>query len=563
MPTPLNYMENLTKTKLRLLPFGGLGEIGLNMMVVAWGKDAFIIDCGLMFPDDSMPGVDFVIPDLDWLLEFDWNILGIVITHAHEDHIGGLPFVLKKAPVPVYATALTMGFIEYKLQEYDLLGGSERQTISPETPIVLGPFRIEFLRMCHSVPDAIGLAIETPEGIIIHSGDFKLDPAPIDGRLCDIEKIAFLGRKGVLALLSDSTNVENLKETRSESIIRPAFEEIFRTAGGRILIATFSSNIHRIQQALLLAHVFKRKVALVGRSMVSNVRIASELGYLALPPDTLVDIKEIEDIKDQSLAILSTGSQGEPMSALALMASSRHKYLKVKNGDTIIFSSRFIPGNEKAINQLINGFYRLGADVMYEKIADVHVSGHAGEKELRSLIRLARPKNFIPVHGEYRHLLRHARIAAQEGVSEERVMVVQNGDLVQISEEGLELEAVFDIGRVFVHGKGVGDIGHDVLRERRTLSEVGIIIATVVVSEISGELLKPLEMYSRGVTFQEVESELLDGARDAVMERLTELHPKTVADWEKAREDIRLTVRRHVNRTLGRKPIVQTILVSV
>ncbi len=556
-------MENSQKPKLRLLPFGGLGEIGLNMMVVSWGRDAFIIDCGLMFPDDSMPGVDFVIPDLDWVLEFDWNILGIVITHAHEDHIGALPFVLKKAPAPIFSTALTMGFIEHKLQEYELLENSERNVISPKQPISIGPFKIECLRMCHSVPDAIGLAIETPEGVIIHSGDFKLDPTPIDGRLCDLEKIGYFGNQGVLVLLSDSTNVENRKETRSESIIKPAFEEIFKTSPGRILIATFSSNIHRIQQALSLAKVFRRKVALVGRSMVSNVKISSELGYLDIPSDTLVDMKDIDDIAEDKLAILSTGSQGEPMSALALMASSRHKYLKVKEGDTIIFSSRFIPGNEKAINQLINGFCRLGANVMYEKIADVHVSGHASENELRSLLRLAKPRYFIPVHGEYRHLQRHARIAVEEGVDEENVMVAQNGDLIRISRDGIELETVFDIGRVFVHGKGVGDIGHDVLKERRTLSEVGIVIATIVVSEKTGAMVKEPQLHSRGVTFQDVETELLEGARNAVIERLKELAPKTMPDWEIAREEVRLAVRRHVNRTLGRKPLVQTVIVTV
>lgn len=533
------------------------------MMVMAWGKDAFIVDCGLMFPDDSMPGVDFVIPDLDWLLEFEWNILGVVITHAHEDHIGALPFVLKKIPTPVYATALTMGFIEHKLQEYELLDNTVRRVIDPEEPIVLGPFQIDCLRMCHSVPDAIGLAIRTPLGIIIHTGDFKIDPAPVDGRMCDVEKIAYLGHKGVLALLSDSTNVENRGVTRSESIIRPAFEQIFKTSAGRVLIATFSSNIHRIQQALLLSHLCGRKVALVGRSMVSNVKIASELGYLAIPPNTIVDIKEIYDIPDEQLTILSTGSQGEPMSALALMASSRHKYLKIKQGDTIIFSSRFIPGNEKAINQLINGFCRLGAEVMYEKVADVHVSGHAGEKELRSMLNLAKPQNFIPIHGEFRHLQRHARIAVEEGVSQERVMVVQNGDLVHVSKEGLELEAVFDIGRVFVHGKGVGDIGHDVLRERRTLSEVGIVIATLVVSEETGTLLKEPQLFSRGVTFQDVETELLDGAKRAVIERLADLGPQTKDDWEKFRDETRLAIRRHVNRILGRKPLVHTILINV
>jgi ribonuclease J len=548
--------------KLMILPLGGLGEIGLNMMAVVWGRDAFLIDTGLMFPDDSMPGVDLVIPDVDVVLHQGWNILGIVLTHGHEDHIGALPYVLKKCPVPVYATGLTMGLVEHKLEEFDLLTSTERHVISEHTPLDMGPFRIDFLHMCHSVADAIGLAVTTPVGLLVHSGDFKLDPTPIDGRLCDLEKLASLARQKVIALLSDSTNVENKGTTLSESMIRPAFERIFREAKGRLLIATFSSNIHRIQQMLSLSQEFGRKVVLVGRSMAGNAKIASERGYLSIPPGILVDMKDMDALPDDKITVLSTGSQGEPMSALSLMALDRHKYLRVKPGDVVVLSSRFIPGNERAINQIINEFSRRGAGVMYEKVSDVHVSGHASEEELRYLIRLVQPRHFIPIHGEYRHLLRHRQIAIEEGVGPERTLLAQDGDLIEISDDGVKIVDQFDARRIFVHGKGVGEVGHDVLRDRRVLSEVGMVTVVVVVAFDSGDLLAGPELYSVGVTFDEVEPELLEGARIALEERLAEIDPRTFAQWENAREDIRLAVRRYINRLLGRKPLVQTIILQ-
>lgn len=556
-------MSNDLTPRLRILPLGGLGEIGLNMMVVTFGEDAFIIDAGLMFPDESMPGIDIVIPDLDAVLLKGWNILGIVLTHGHEDHIGALPYVLKRIPVPVFATNLTMGLVEYKLEEFDLLGSTTRAIISTERPLELGPFRIDCFAMCHSVADAIGMAVTTPAGVIVHSGDFKLDPTPVDGRLCDLEKVASYARKGVLALFSDSTNVERKGSTRSESMIRPAFENIFKDARGRILIATFSSNIHRIQQVLELAEEFDRNVVLVGRSMAANTRIASERGYLHIPEGILVDMKYLESLPDENVTVLSTGSQGEPMSAFSLMALDRHKYLKIKPGDVIVLSSRFIPGNEKAINHIINEFSRRGAQVLYEKVADVHVSGHASEEELRYLIRLVHPRYFIPVHGEYRHLLRHAAVAIEEGIPSDRVMVAQNGDFVELSEQEAKVVEQFDVGRVFVHGKGVGDIGHDVLRDRRLLSEVGLVTVVLAVGKESGKLISGPELSSLGVTFEEVEPELLDAVCSALKERLIQLDPVKPDDWEASREDIRLLVRRQINRILGRKPLVNTVILYI
>jgi len=556
-------MNDTGTPKLRILPLGGLGEIGLNMMAIVWGSEAIIIDSGLMFPDESMPGVDIVIPDLDALLRQDWTIHGVFLTHGHEDHIGALPYLLKRIPMPAYATALTMGLVEHKLEEFGLLGETTREVISSDTPVQLGPFVIDFFAMCHSVADGVGLAVTTPGGVIIHSGDFKLDPTPIDGRLCDLKKISSYAGKSVLALFSDSTNVEHQGTTLSESMIRPAFENIFREARGRVLVATFSSNIHRIQQMMQLSREFDRKVVLVGRSMISNTRIAAERGYLNIPEGILLDMKDMESIEDRRLTVLSTGSQGEPMSALSLMAVDRHKYLRVKPGDVVVLSSRFIPGNERAINQIINEFSRRGAHVMYDKVSDVHVSGHASAEELRYLIRLVQPRCFMPIHGEYRHLIRHAQIALEEGIPEERVLVGQDGDLIEIDIDGPRVVEQIDVGRIFVHGKGVGDVGHDVLRDRRTLSEVGLVTVVLAVARESLKLVTGPELRSLGVTFHEVEPELLEGVRHAVEERLAELSPCTHDQWEESREEVRLAVRRYVNRLLGRKPVVQTLIVWV
>lgn len=548
---------------MKILPVGGLGEIGMNMMVVVWGDDAVILDAGLMFPDESMPGVDLVIPDVDSVLEREWRLLGVVVTHGHEDHIGALPFLLQKVSVPIYATSMTMGLIECKLQEFGLLDSAERYVITTDSPIDLGPFHIDFFHMCHSVVDGVGLALTTPAGVIIHSGDFKLDPDPIDGRRCDLEKIARYARKGVLLLFSDSTNVENEGISGSESSIRPAFERIFEKSLGRILISTFSSNIHRIQQVLDLAKKFGRKVVLVGRSMESNAKIATERGYLKVPEETLAGLSDLEYLPDDKVTVLSTGSQGEPMSTVSLMAHDRHKYLTIQRGDVLVLSSRFIPGNERSINQIINEFSRRGAHVEYVKISPVHVSGHAYRDELRSLIRLVRPKYFFPVHGEHRHLILHARLAEKEGIPGDRCMIARDGDLFEITEEGWSATDHIDVKRVYVDGKGVGDLDGEALRDRRLLSELGLVTVLLVVESSTGAVVSGPDISTRGVTSYELEAELVDAARASVDQRISELGPVTPEEWESTKDELRLAARRTVNRALGRKPLVQTTILYI
>ena len=558
-----NSMIQDGTNKLQILALGGLGEIGMNMTALVWDGHAVIIDAGLLFPDASMPGIDLVIPDMDALIDRGWDILGIVLTHGHEDHIGALPYVLQRIPVPVYATNLTMGLAEHKLEEFGLLSAVPRTIISPEVPLELGPFTLDFFAMCHSVADAIGIAITTPAGVVIHSGDFKIDPEPIDGRVCDLEKISSYARKGVLALLSDSTNAEDQGVSGSESSIGPALERIFERAEGRVLIAAFASSIHRIQQVLDISCKFHRKVALVGRSMATNAKIAADRGYLKIPKKILVEMRDLEGLPDHKLTILSTGSQGEPLSALSLMAFDRHKFLSVKPGDVLVLSSRFIPGNERQISYIINEFSRRGARVEYQKISHVHVSGHANREELRTLIRLVRPRYFIPVHGEYRHLASHARLAMEEGIPEERVLVVQDGDLVELSEDRAEVVERVELQRIYVDGTGVGDVGREVLRDRRILSEVGLVTIVFGVDKRSGKVLAGPEIFSRGVTYEELEPELIEGVRRAVIDELEQLNPGTLEAWEESREPIRLAARRYVNRQLKRKPLVQTIILPI
>lgn len=540
-----------------------MGEIGMNMMALACGQDAVIVDAGLMFPDESMPGVDLVIPDIDSVLDQKWNIRGVILTHGHEDHIGALPFVLQRISVPTYATSMTMGLVEHKLQEYALLESSERHVVIPDTPIELGPFQIDFFHMCHSVVDGVGLAITTPAGVVIHSGDFKLDPHPIDGRTCDLGKIARYAEKGVLALFSDSTNVEHEGAAGSESSIRPAFERIFVESPGRIVISTFSSNIHRIQQVLNLAKEFGRKVILVGRSMESNARIAAERGYLDIPPNLVADIEDMDKFADDKITIVSTGSQAEPMSTVSLMAYDRHKYLSIKPNDVLVLSSRFIPGNERAINQVINEFSRRGAHVEYEKISAVHVSGHAYRDELRELIKLVRPDYFFPIHGEPRHLLMHARLAEEVGIPRDHSFVAADGDLIEVSKEGTFRIEHLDVKRVYVDGRGVGDLNGEALRERRLLSEVGLVTVFLAVESQTGALISDPEIATRGVTADELEEELLHSIRAAVADKLSEPTPATADEWEAAKEEIRLIVRRAIKRALGRKPLVQTLVLHV
>ena len=413
---------------LKVIPLGGLGEIGLNMMVVEHGPDLLVIDAGLMFPDDYMPGVDLVIPDFTYLKENEDKVRGIILTHGHEDHIGAVPFFLRHFSVPVFGTGFTLGLLEEKLKEHYLINKADLRRIRPGDVTRLGPFSVEYIRVNHSIVDGVGLAIETPEGILLHSGDFRIDPTPVDAQFTDLIRFAHFGGKGVLAFFSDSTNAEKEGYTLSEKDVKKTLEDLFQTSRGRLIVASFASNITRIQQVVSLADKFHRKVVFNGKSMITNVGIAREQGFIHLPEDIEINENQISQLPDEKLVVITTGSQGEPMSALTRMAERRHKGIKIKGGDTIILSSRFIPGNEKAITSVINRLYRLGADVVYEKVSDIHTSGHAKREELKCMLSLVKPRYFVPIHGEYRHMVKHAQIALEMGMADDRVLIAQDGE---------------------------------------------------------------------------------------------------------------------------------------
>src|SRR5512137_1081612 len=458
-------------TGLKITPLGGLGEIGLNMMLFEYGNDLIIVDCGLMFPEPHMLGIDLVIPDITCLLHRKESIRGIFLTHGHEDHIGALPYILREINPPIYGTALTLGFVSEKLKEFDLDDTVSLVRVKPRERVAAGCFSIEFIRVAHSIVDGCAFAIHTPEGVVIHTGDFKIDHTPVDGELTDLATFARYGEQGVLALLSDSTNVEREGYTLSERLVGEAFHDIFPKCPERIIVAAFSSNIHRVQQVVEAAARSGRKVLLNGRSMIANVRIARELGYLRIPDEILIDLKELPRLPKEEVCMITTGSQGEPMSALTRIAMDDHKQIKLERGDTVILSSRFIPGNEKTISDLINHLYRRGAEVFHEKVSEVHVSGHASQEELKLMLNLVRPRFFIPVHGEYRHLVKHAQLAERVGISRERCILAVNGEVVEFSGERCSITGSVESGRVFVDGKGIGDVGDVVLKDRRHLSE--------------------------------------------------------------------------------------------
>ncbi|MBW2622846.1 MAG: ribonuclease J, partial [Deltaproteobacteria bacterium] len=493
----------MSENSVELIPLGGLGEIGLNTMVLKCGPDMVVIDSGLMFPEAHMYGVDFVIPDFGYLLEHADQIRAVILTHGHEDHIGGLPFLLSQINVPVYGTKLTLALIQDRLKEHDLEHEIQCRTVSPREKLTLGPFTFEFIRVCHSIPSGLGLAIETPAGCIIHSGDFKIDHGLPPEQATDLNKFAEYGERGVLALLSDSTNVERVGNSSSENSILDTFRGIFRASKGRIIIAMFASNILRIQRVTKIALEFDRHLAFDGRSMVTNVRIAREIGLLDFDKNREVSLGRISNIPDDKLVLISTGSQGEPMSALTRMALGEHKQVKIKPGDTVILSSRFIPGNERSITNIINNLYRQGAEMFYESVANVHVSGHAYQEELKTMIDLTRPEFFIPIHGEYRHLIRHAELARQVGLPAENLILMENGEHIRFAGKGFEKLERVDTGRILVDGKGVGDIGQAVLRDRRNLAEHGMVIVLLVINEHSGEILSGPDLISRGLIFDE------------------------------------------------------------
>ncbi len=551
------------KPPVKIIPLGGLGEIGMNMMCLECGDSIIIIDCGLMFPEDYMLGIDLVIPDISYLKRVKDKVKAFIITHGHEDHTGALPFILREINAPIYGTALTLGLIEEKLEEFDLVKSTTFETVRPRDRISIGPFDIEFIRVSHSIVDGCGLAITTPQGIIVHTGDFKMDQTPVDGEVMDYARFAEYGEKGVLAFMSDSTNVEKEGYTLSEKEIGYNFEEIFRRCEGRIIVAVFSSNIHRIQQVMDAADKFGRKVILNGKSMVANAKIARTLGYLKASDGLVIDIKELESFPPQRVVLLTTGSQGEPMSALTRMAMDNHKQLKVQKGDTIILSSKFIPGHEKAISTMMNHLYRRGADVIYEKVSEVHVSGHASQEELKIMLNIVKPRYFIPVHGEYRHLVLHGRLAERVGIPSVNVMIAEDGDVIEFTEAGMEKKGRVESGKVFVDGKGVGDVGAMVIKDRTHLSQDGMVLVVIALNEKTGEIVYGPDIVTRGLVFEEISAPLLENAKAIVMDTLNNINPEAKTDQFEVKEEIHRALRRFFNKTLERRPVILPVIIEI
>ncbi|UCH23880.1 MAG: ribonuclease J [Deltaproteobacteria bacterium] len=548
---------------LKVIPLGGLGEIGLNMMVFEYGETLFIVDAGLMFPEDYMLGVDYVIPDMTYIRENKKRVTGIVLTHAHEDHIGALPYLLKEINVPVFGTPFTLGVVRHKLEEYDLIHSAALHEVLPGETLKLGPFEIEFIRVAHSVVDGVGLAINTPLGLIVHTGDFKISYSDIDNMSTDVNTFAKCGEKGVLALLSDSTNVEREGYTISSQEIGNKLARITEDSTGRIVIALFASNINRIQRIVNIAEARGKKIVFNGRSVEIAVNIASKLGYLTVPTGMEIDIDQINDFPDNEIIIVTTGSQGEPMSALARMADGTHKKIKIKKGDTVVLSSKFIPGNERAITNIINTLYKCGADVIYEKISEIHVSGHAFQEELKLMINLTKPKYFIPVHGEYRHLILHARLARQIGISGENILIAENGDIIEFDKRGARVQESFTTGRILIDGKGVGDVGRSVLKERRTLSEEGLVVVNLAFDEETGIVVYGPEIVSRGFVFGAETGHLLEDAQCVILEIVEEIDPEVTDRISIIRSKIRSALRQYFYFTIGRRPVIMPFILEV
>jgi ribonuclease J len=548
----------MSKNTLRLVLLGGVGEIGKNMMLMEYGENIIVIDAGLMFPENYMLGIDIVIPDISYLLEHKDRVKGIIITHGHEDHIGGLPYVLPQVNAPIYATRLTRGLIEVKLKEHKLLKRASLHTIQPGDVLDLGPFRIEFFRVCHSIPDGVGLAVETPVGLVVHSGDFKFDHSPVDGRLADFAKLAELGRRGVLVLLSDSTNAETPGYTHSEQEIGETFDRLFSKAKGRVIVATFASNISRVQQVIDMAERHNRRVGVVGRSMVNNVNMATELGYLNVSPDMLLTIGEMNRLPPRKVVMVCTGSQGEPTSALVRMASDEYRSVSIRPGDTVIVSATPIPGNEELINHTLNNLFRLGADVYYDELLDVHVSGHASREEQKLMINLIKPRFFVPIHGDYRHLVLHAQIAQQLGIPAKNIFVIESGQVLEFDgNEGWLGEDVAG-GYVFVDGLGVGDVGQVVLRDRQHLSRDGFLIAVVAVDEKTGELLAEPDIISRGFVYMRESEELIEQAKEQVVIALEKSGSPAVVSTK-----IRETLGEFLYKQTRRRPMILPMVIEV
>ncbi|MFC1829084.1 ribonuclease J [Thermodesulfobacteriota bacterium] len=548
---------------LRIIPLGGLGEIGLNMMVFEYKDTLFVVDAGLMFPEDYMLGIDIVIPRMDYLKEKRSGIAGIVLTHAHEDHIGALPYLLKEINVPVYGTPFTLGVLRHKLEEHGLLSAVTLHEISPGGKLAFGEFELEFIRVSHSVVDGVGIAIRTPFGLIVHTGDFKINHTAVDGMMTDVNTFARCGEKGVLALLSDSTNVEKEGYTISDQEVGETLYRYSTGRKGRIIVALFASSITRIQQVIDMANSLDRKVVFDGRSIEISVKIAKDLGYIRIPEGLEIGVGDVNDYPPDDVVIITTGSQGEPMSALSRMSSGMHKQIKIEEGDTVFLSSKFIPGNEKAIAHIINNLYRRGADVVYEKISAIHVSGHAFQEELKMMINLTKPKYFIPIHGEYRHLVLHSRLAERVGISRENIILAENGQTIEFDENGGRIRDNVSTGRILVDGKGVGDVGRSVLKERRILSEDGLVVVNMAIDEETGIVVYGPEIVSRGFVFETATGHIVEDAKCVVLEIVEEVGTDSPDRADKIRSKVQTALRKYFSFAIKRRPVILPFILEV
>ncbi len=547
----------MAEVKLRIIPLGGLGEIGKNMTAIQYGRNIIIIDCGGMFPDPEHLGVDLIIPDFGWVIDNKDLVRAILVTHGHEDHIGGLPYLLAQVDAPVYATPLTRGLIEVKLKEEGGLGHVRLETIAPRQPFHVGPFRIEPFHVNHSIPDAVGFAIDTPQGMLVHTGDFKVDYTPVDGRPTDFAKLVELGDRGVLALLSDSTGAEQPGPTPSEAVVGETFKRLFGEIQGRIIVATFGSLISRVQQVIDAAALYGRVVMPAGRSMIDNIEMASELGYLKAPEGVLRGLNERSQVPPERTVIMATGSQGEPSSALARMAEGRHRDIDIEPGDTVIFSSHTIPGNEQAVYSIINKLFERGANVIYGRQAQVHVSGHGGQDDQKMMLNLVRPKYFVPVHGEARHLVLHARHAETMGVPRQNIVIARNGNVIEVDDKGIRITERLPYDEIFVDGNGVGDIGPVVMRDRQILGREGFVVAVVHYDNVTGKLLSDPQIVSRGFVFMGGAEDLMKEASRRVAEALNR-NGKANHRYDTTRD----VLAKFFAEETGRRPMIMPVIVE-
>ncbi|HKM39392.1 MAG TPA: ribonuclease J [bacterium] len=547
-----------------LIQLGGTREIGKNMTVVEYGNDIVVIDAGIAFPDEEMLGIDLVIPNIDYLLEHRQRVRGIVLTHGHEDHIGALPYILPRMNVPVYGTKLTIGLVKKKLEEHRLDRRSKLRVVTPgNKPVKFGQIAVEWIRTNHSIPDGCALAIHTPAGIVVHSGDFKIDPTPIDGLRTDVSRLSALGEEGVLALFVDSTNAEIPGYTASEKVVGDTFDQVFEAAKQRILIATFASNIHRIQQAIDTAVHYGRKVAIAGRSMCENIAVAEELGFLKIPKGTLVELHELNRLPDDKTVLLTTGSQGEPMAALTRMANNDHRQVEIRPGDTVIISATPIPGNERLVGRTIDNLFRLGAEVIYKEVAKVHVSGHASQEEIKFLTNMVRPAYLIPFHGEYRHLAAFVKLAEELGYSPERVIIPEIGDRMEVSRGQGIISGQVPSGSVFIDGLGIGDVGHVVLRDRMSLAENGVLVVVVVMDKQKGKFLSGPDIITRGFVYVRESEHLLEQARKQAMAVLKDIEDKNITEWAVIKSKIQETLGVYFEAVTGRLPTILPIIIEI